>query len=462
LGALTESIVEFLAGDAFAAMPDGAAALAVNGFTDCLAVMVAGHDEPVTRLVRAQVQAAGAGAGSRMLLGERPCAPSQAALLGTTAAHALDFDDYAYSNHVSALLVPAIIAEAERSGASGRDMVAAYVAGFEVWGTVFKREPDHLHSRGWHPTGVFGPLGVAAALCRLRRLDADACRSAIGLAVASGGGVMDNFGTHAKPWQGGRAAEAGVVAMELAARGMHAGPDALDGSGGLMAALSPAGRVDRESPAGHLGHEWMAAGPSLNIKPHPTVGASQRAIDAAIQLHRDHAPEPGAIRRVTARVSEKHAAVMRLHRPRTAAEARFSLEFGVAAGLLNGRVGLAELNDGFVQDPRVQALLRKVEIVTGPDDDPSYPVGARFDTVSLELEDGRHIDSERVYRFRGHGDNPMSAPELRAKFEDCTVPQLGRAQSARLFESLRRLPELASAAEIPTLDFRQAPGPDQN
>jgi 2-methylcitrate dehydratase PrpD len=453
LGALTESIAGFLTGDALDAIPGAALDLAVDGFTDCLAVMVAGHGEPVTRLVREQVAAAGPGAGSRLLLTAQPCSPAQAALVGTTAAHALDFDDYAYSNHVSALLVPAVIAEAERCGASGHDMLAAYLAGFEVWGAVFKREPDHLHSKGWHPTGVFGPLGVAAALCRLRRLDAEQCRSAIGLAAASGGGVMDNFGTHDKPWQGGRAAEAGVVSVELAARGLRAGPDALDGSGGLLAALSPSGRVNRDSPADTLGRDWLAAGPSLNIKPHPTVGASQRGIDAAIQLHRDHAPDPEAIHRVTVRVSEKHAAVMRLHRPATAAEARFSLEFGVAAGLLLGRVGLAELDDGFVNSPRVQALLRKVEIVTGPDDDPTYPVGARFDTVSLEMAGGRVIESERVYRFRGHGDNPMSPTELRAKFDDCTLSRIGADQSKRLFEAVRGLPQLASAADLPTLEF---------
>lgn len=456
MGAFTESIVDFLAGDAFRKLPQEAVALAVGGFNDCLAVMVAGQDEPVTRLVREQVASGPVGSGSRLLLSDQACSPAQAALAGTTAAHALDFDDYAYSNHVSALLVPAIIAEAERCGAGGRDMVEAYVAGFEVWGAVFKREPDHLHSRGWHPTGVFGPLGVAAALCRLRRLDAGQCSSALGLAAASGGGVMDNFGTHAKPWQGGRAAEAGVVAVELAARGMRAGPDALDGRGGLMAALSPADRVDRASPAAKLGRQWLAAGPSLNIKPHPTVGASQRGIDAAIQLHRDHAPDPGRIRRVTARVSEKHAAVMRLHRPTTAGEARFSLEFGVAAGLIAGRVGLAELNDGFVNQPEVQALLRKVKIETGPDDDPSYPVGARFDTLSVEMEDGTVLESDRVYRFRGHGDNPMSERELRDKFEDCTVPRIGHEQADRLWSAVRRLPAITAAGEIPTLNYGKA------
>ena len=458
MGRLTESLVRFLCSDALASPPAAAVQTAIDGFTDCVAVMVAGRSAPVSRRLRRVVSARGGPGESRVGLSRERAPAAGAALAGTGAAHALDFDDYAYSNHVSALLVPAILAEADRHGADGADLVAAYLAGFEVWGTVFKREPDHLHSKGWHPTGVFGPLGVAAALARLRRLDPERTRHALGLAAASGGGVMDNFGAEAKPWQGARAAQAGVECVELAAAGLTAGPDALDGSGGLLAALSPAGRVDRASAAEGLGVRWIAAGPSLNLKRHPTVGASQRAIDAAIQLHDEHAPPPGDIARVVARVSEKHAAVMRLHRPKTASEARFSLEFGVAAGLIFGRVGLAELDDAVVGRPDVQALLRKVETEVGPDDDPSYPVGAKADSVRVELGDGSVLESEPVRRFLGHGENPMSEAQLREKFDDCTGGELGEAQGDALWRALRALPGLESTAALPTLRYASDDG----
>ena len=451
---LTESIVEFLSAEHTGEPPSAARLTAINGFTDCLGVMVAGESATVTRLLLSKVCELPGGGMSRLLLSAQRSAPAAATLVGVTSAHALDYDDYAYSNHVSALLVPAIIADAERVGASGAEMIQAYLAGFEVWGTLFKREPDHLHSKGWHPTGIFGALGVAAALCRLRRVDADTCRNALGLAAVSGGGVMDNFGSAAKCWQGGRAAEAGVVAVELACLGLDAGPHALDGDGGLMAALSPRQRVDRSSPALHLGRQWMSAAGSLNIKRHPTVGASQRAIDAAIQVHRDFSPDPESIARVTVRVSEKHAAVMRLHRPWTASEARFSLEFCVAAGLLFGRVGLAELRDPVVQSPEVQALIEKVHTETGPDDDPSYPVGARYDWLSVDMNDGRQLKSEWVYRFLGHGENPMSTDELQEKFMDCSVPRIGAASARELFDAARGLESLSSVHDLPTLSFQ--------
>lgn len=427
--------------------------VAADGFTDCVAVMIAGAHEPVTRNLLAHVVDRGGSGESRLLFGSRRATVGQATLVGVGAAHALDFDDYAFSNHVSALLVPAILAEADRTPTTGADMLRAYLAGFEVWGAVMKREPDHLHSKGWHPTGVFGPLGVAAALSRLRGLTGEQITNALGLAVANGGGVMDNFGTQAKPYQGARAAEAGVACVELALAGLDAGPDAIDGSGGLLAALSPASRADLSSPADGLGRDWLAARDGLNIKPHPTVGASQRAIDAAIQLHRDHAPDVAAIARVVARVSEKHAAVMRFPTPLNALEAKFSLEFGVAAGLIAGKVGLAELRDEFVARDDVQALMRKVHVEIGPDDDPEYPVGAKADSVALDLGDGRHVESEPVARFRGHGQNPMSRDELQSKFADCVAPVVGIDVAATLFDTLQNWRDAKGVDALPLLNL---------
>jgi 2-methylcitrate dehydratase PrpD len=451
MGILTESVVDFLQGTALRHAPEKSLALAAKGFTDCVAVMLAGHDEPVTQNIFRHIETIGGKSISRCLLGEKRATVAQSTVLGVAAAHALDFDDYAYSNHVSALLVPAILAEAERTPSSGPDLLRAYLAGFEVWAAVMKREPDHLHSKGWHPTGVFGAIGVAAALSWLRGLNARQTRNAIGLAAANGGGIMDNFGTQAKSYQGARAAEAGVACVELALEGVDAGPDAVDGTGGLLAALSPFGNCDLESPADWLGHHWVSSDDSLNIKLHPTVGASQRSIDAAIQLHRDTAPCIEGIHEIIVRVSEKHAAVMRFHRPETALEAKFSVEFAVAAGLIAGKVGLAELRDDFVRRDDVQQLIRKVRLEIGPDNDPDYPVGAIADTVAYQSSEGNWVESEPVHRFRGHGQNPMSNSEFLQKFLDCVAPGYGENTARSLFDTMQGVADFQSVDDIPVL-----------
>ena len=473
MGALTESILDFLCGDLPCHAPDEAREIAVTGFIDCLGVALAGAGQPVTRnLWRAEQ---GGAPESRVLLSGERTPAARAALIGSAAAHALDLDDYAFANHTSAVLVPPILAEAEVVGASGARMLGAYLAGFEVWSVLARREPDYMQGAGWHPTGVYGPVAAAAALCRLRGMARAETRNALGLAAAAGGGVMDNFGTQAKPYQAARAAEAGVAAVRRALAGLDAGPHALDGPGGFLQTISPKGRVDRESPAPELGRDWYMAGHGLNIKRYPVVGAAQRCVDAALQLRRDHGFNSAAVERVTARISKDHSSVMQFRLPSDAMQAKFSLEFAVAAALLTGRLGLAEMRDECVRRGDVQALMQKVERVEGPDDDPVYPVGARHDTVSVLLKDGSEIVSEPVYRYRGHGANPLSREELRAKFMDCAAslgkraspPSEGRMPSLQrvshgsgivpaelageLFGRLERLEELDGVEDLPEL-----------
>ena len=451
MGALTESVLDFLCGELPARAPEKARRIAVTGFIDCLGVALAGADQPV---VRNLLKSDGMGnPESRLLLSGERLPASAAALIGSVAAHALDLDDYAFANHTSAVLVPPILAEAEVAGASGARMIDGYLAGFEVWSVLARREQDYMQGAGWHPTGVYGPVGTAAALCRLRGMPRAATRNALGLAAAAGGGVMDNFGTQAKPYQAARAAEAGVAAVRRALAGLDAGPHALDGPGGFLQTISPNGRVDRAAPAPELGTDWYMAEHGLNIKRYPVVGAAQRCVDAAVQLRRDHGVDAAAIERVTARISKDHSSVMQFRLPSDAMQAKFSLEFAVASALLLGRLGLEEMRDDCVRRDDVQALMRRVHREEGPDDDPVYPVGARHDTVGLLLRDGSEIVSEPVYRYRGHGRNPLSESELRAKFMDCATftGAVSEGLAAKLFDGLSRLDELTGVAGLPEL-----------
>lgn len=453
MGRLTESLLDFIAAMPDRPLPASMIALARTGFTDAVGVMAAGVHEPVVARLMAYVGSQGGSAEARLLLGSQRARASDAALVGATAAQVLDYDDYAYHNHPSAVLVPAILAEAEATGAGGEAMVRAYITGYEVWAVVMKREPDHLHSKGWHPTAVFGAIGAAAALAVLRRLPRAVARDAMGLAVAYGGGVLANFGAMAKSFQGGKAAQTGVAAVRMALAGVDAGAGAIDGEQGLLAALSPAGRVDRESPAADLGEHWYGAAHGLNIKRYPMVGASQRVIDATLQCRRQNAIEPAAVTRICVHISRKHAAVMPFHRPQTALEAKFSLEFAAAAALLAGRVGLAELHDDFVRRDAVQAMMRKVVLEIGPDDDPVYPVGARADWVEIGDRQGNTYVSEKVERALGHGLNPMTAQQLREKFISCVCAGgHSEATAERLYRQLQNLQTLESAAALSLTD----------
>src|SRR5690606_28418863 len=139
-----------------------------------------------------------------------------------TAAHALDYDDVGLCGHPSAVLVPALLAEGERMQASGSQLLKAYLAGFETWAELISRDADQHHVKGWHPTAVFGTVGVAAAVACLRGLSQEDCIHALGIAASLAGGVVANFGSMTKPFHAGRASAAGIQAVDLAQAGMTA------------------------------------------------------------------------------------------------------------------------------------------------------------------------------------------------------------------------------------------------
>lgn len=422
------------------------------GFIDCGAVLLAGLCEPVAAATGRYLAAEPGRPEARVGFSPRRIGAARAALFNAVIAHAIDWDDYAYSNHPSAVLVPTLLASAERHGADGRAIAAAYVAGYEVWGNLMRREPGHLHSKGWHPTAVLGPVAAAVAAGVIARLDRRQMREAIALSCSFAGGVMANFGTMTKPLHAGRAAQAGIDAVDYVRAGIDAGATAIESPLGLLAALSPQGQVDLGTPFPSVDDQPLIERLGLNIKKYPTVGASQRVIDALLE-HLAAAPlDPSQVIEAIPLVSEKHAAVMPFHEPQSALEAKFSLEFVVAACLLRRQVGLAELDDAFVRSAPVRELMRKVRIETTTETDPGYPNAAPADFVRLRLADGQERITGKVRRATGHADRPLQPAQLWAKFSGCAEAAGLPAHEARaLFDALGRVDQWQSAADLPSV-----------
>ncbi|HUX23137.1 MAG TPA: MmgE/PrpD family protein, partial [Burkholderiales bacterium] len=346
--ALTLELGKFIAGLRYQDIPREAVNFIHTGFTDCVGVMLAGAREPAPQLLRAML--APAGGEATLLFGAGRASAPEAAWINGTAAHALDFDDVAQRGHPSTVLVPAILAEAEALGAAGDAMVLAYAAGYETWAELVRREPDHHHSKGWHPTGIFGAIGAAAACASLRRLDAEQAAHAIALGASQSAGLMSNFGTMTKPFHAGRAAHAGVVSARLAGKGFTAALDALEHPQGFLAAVSPAGKMDLDA-AIEAGRVWKLAKSGLSVKKYPLCFCTHRALDGMFDLLQVGKVDADQVRRVTVSTSRRNATILRNHAPQTGLEAKFSMEFAMASALIAGRAGLAELSDAFVRRP---------------------------------------------------------------------------------------------------------------
>jgi 2-methylcitrate dehydratase PrpD len=446
--ALTVGLGKFIAGLRYQDIPKEAVSFVHTGFADCVGVMIAGAIEPAPQLVRAMLSPAGTEA--TLLFGSGRASAPEAAWINGTAAHALDFDDVAQRGHPSAVLVPAILAEAEAIGASGEAMVCAYAAGYETWAELVRRDPDPHHNKGWHPTGIFGAIGAAAACASLRRLTAEQAAHAIALGASQSAGLMSNFGTMTKPFHAGRSAHAGVASARLAEKGFTASLDALEHPQGFLSAVSPAGRIDRES-AIEAGSIWKLARDGVAVKKYPLCYCTHRALDGMLDLLRADRVDAGKVSRVVVSTSPRYATILRNHAPQTGLEAKFSMEFAMASAMIAGRASPAELTDGFVRRPEVQALMRRVEVKQDEREDPAVPGHAIYDEVSIEADGGPRSRSIKVTKVRGGPDLPLAREELWAKFEGCAQAGALRVPARNLFDALMSLERLPQARDLPGL-----------
>jgi 2-methylcitrate dehydratase PrpD len=445
---LTRSLGKFVSELELAAIPADAMEVVHTGFADCVGTMIAGCVEDPPKILQRALSPP-PGDASLYLVGPRVPAP-EAAWINGTAAHALDYDDVALRGHPSAVLVPAILAEAESLGASGAQMATAYVAGYEVWSDLQRRDPDQHHEKGWHPTGIFGAVGAAAACASLRGLDAEKATHAIALGASQSAGLVSNFGTMTKPFHAGKSAHAGIIAARLAAAGFTASPDALEHPLGFLAATSPKGSVDRSSPT-QAGRAWSILTQRLSVKKYPLCYCTHRAIDGALDMLESERIGPADIKGITVSTSRRNTKVLRNSRPQTGLEAKFSMQFAMASAIAARRVGLTELTDAFVQRKEIQALLPKVEVVPDDREDPKRLGASPYDLVVIETNDGRRLESARVSLERGSPELPLSREELWVKFEACFAvgnPSLDPRAAFDALMSLERQPGVRAFANL--------------
>ncbi len=442
---LTREMGQFLATLRYDALPPQSIETVRLGFTDCIACLITGWNQPVTRTA-----ARGLGIvhdGANTPLHALKAAAQDRALLYGVASHAIDYDDTGMAGHPSAILVPTILAEAAESGSDGRKMITAYVGGYEIWSEMTRREPDQLHRKGWHPTAMLGTIAAAAAVSVLRGHDAEMATRTLGVAASLAGGIVGNFGSMTKPYQVGRAAQTGLLAARLAEAGLTSTDTAIEDDLGFLRAVSPNGAVDLTAPS-MLGKEWGILRTGINIKLYPVCYAIHRALDAVIDMRAKSPVKPEEVDAIELEIGQTQAEILRVHRPTNGLDAKISGEFAMASAIVAGACGNAELTDAFVNRRDVQDLIGKVRFHTTSERDKLEPAHSPFDRVSLVLKDGRKLTTEAVTRPRGHFERGVEADKMWVKFEDCAKPTLGEHGARNLFDTIQNLERLGSVADF--------------
>ncbi|QET06136.1 MmgE/PrpD family protein [Cupriavidus pauculus] len=422
-GGAARRIAEFASGFGAHDLDPGLLEAVGRAFIDTYGVGLAGRNEPPAVKARRYARVAAGGdawhaslANSARCWGDGERLPVElAALVNGVAAHVLDYDDVTspMRGHPSVALLPALVALGESLDADGAALAAAYVVGFEVICKLSRAYAVHHYAKGWHSTSSIGTIAAAVACAHLLKLDVPGIVHAIGLAVAQTAGTRANFGTDAKSFQAGQCNAAALRAALLAKEGFDAAPGALDGQFGYTALYADEASLDDElATLGHGTLELLRSG--IEVKKYPLCYATHRAIDGMLDLRAEHALTLGDIETVAIFTSAGALTPLIHHRPQTGLEAKFSLEYAMVAALLDGHVTLASFTDDAVQRPAAQAALSRVTGQSSADGQ----VFPRWTHIDLTLRNGRRL-SRRVDSLRGSAALPLSAAELKSKFDDC-------------------------------------------
>lgn len=460
---LTRALAEFVVNGSYAALPGEVIELGKKSLLDGLGLALAGGRAKSGALVESYLSSLGfaaTGGGGSTVIGTALRLPVRfAAFANGVAIHADDFDDtqlslapdrvYGLLTHPTVPVLPGVLAQAEADDRSGRDLLLAYHLGVEVECKVAEAIHPRHYQQGFHSTGTCGPFGAAAALAKLRGLDVGGTCRALGIAGAESSGLRENFGTMTKPFQAGHAAESGVVAADLAALGWTAAEDILEAARGFFQAAG--GGFDPGSIVGKLGQPWTFQTPGVSIKPYPSGSLTHPGMTEMARLIREHGLTAGGVARVEVGTNRNMPTALIHHQPRTDLQAKFSMEFCMAALLTTGgKAGLTEFSDEFVNRPDVQDLLRRVRFYVNPEAE-----AAGYDKmttiIDVFLRDGRKV-SGRADFGKGSPQNPMSYAEVADKFRGCAdFARWPRERAERIIERVARFETLASVRELTTL-----------
>jgi 2-methylcitrate dehydratase PrpD len=445
----TGAVVDFIGRASFAGLPTEAIAIAKRCIVDGLGVLLAGSTQDAGRILHEHVRGTDPRTDSTVF-GRAPfkTGAAAAALVNGTSGHALDWDDtqlatsadriFGLLTHPTMPPLVAALAIGERQKISGQQFLEAFLTGFEVECKIAEAIHPNHYKKGFHSSGTVGTFGAAVAAAKLLGLDAAQVAHTLAIAASSASGIRVSFGSMTKPLHVGRAAQNGIVAAELAARGFTGGKDALDPPWGFFQTFSHGEGFDPQRIVGVLGDPHTIVSPGVSIKPYPCGVLGHPTMDAMRRLVITHDVQPEQIKAIRVRAGSNNLNPLRYPIANNELEAKFCPAFMVSAIALRRKAGIHEFNDEFVQSAPVQQLMRKVERVLDPEIEAKGWEKIRS-TVEVDLADGATLVEHADERYRGGPDLPFTRDELYEKWSDCASLVLSAAAIDEVFELVEGL-----------------------
>ncbi|MBT8334019.1 MAG: MmgE/PrpD family protein [Deltaproteobacteria bacterium] len=457
---VTSQAIQFVESITFEDIPQEALRIGTRCILDGAGLFVAGTDESSVKILAADVREQG-GVEDALLLGhgkQKVPAALAARVLGT-AAHAHDWDDsqvsvdpdhmYGLLSHPTTAPLSGALAASQKVGeVSGSTFMLGFLTGFEVECKISEWLFPQHYKRGMHSTGTVGTFGSFVAAAKIMGLTGEQLRCGFGIAASLAAGIRVNFGTMTKPLHAGRAAENGLIAAILAAKGFTADAHALDGPWGFFAVHG--GGVSEEKIKQGIGQVWSIVNPGVSIKPYPCGVLTHPSMDLMLSLVKENDIAYERIESVTLYAGSNILSPIRYPIATNHLEAKFSLPAELAMIAINRKAGKKEFSDPFVQSEAMQKLQRKIKTEHDPEIE-KLGFDKMRSRISIKLISGEVIEGSADERYRGGPEHPLTDAELEGKVAACCEGILDDAEQRTLIQTVWNLKEMEDACGLAEL-----------
>ena len=432
---LTKTLCAHLAAARFTDLSPAAQREARRGVLDWIGCALAGSTHPTIAKLLDVLQEAGGRAQATVLGHSLKLGRLDAPLANGQMGHVLDFDDTHMGGvvlHASSPVLAALFSLAERTGATGAELMLAYATGFEAGIRSGWTAPGH-HKGGWHLTGTLGTIAAAAAAGKLIGLNAQQLTHAMGIAATQAAGMQQNRGTMCKSFHAGKAAQNGVLAALLAERGFDSTQEIIEGRRGFCRVYSDKAAPERLTEG--LGEKWLIE--TNGHKPYACGVVLHPLIDAVIAIRNREHIDPATVSEIELRVHPFVLSITDVVEPSSGLQSKFSTVHSAAVALIDGAAGIAQYADARAADPAVAALRRKVKATAD--------ATLASDEAYASVIAGGQRHEVHIAHASGTAANPMSDAAIESKFLANATPVIGADRAKRACDyvwSLERQPDV--------------------
>ena len=441
---ITQELARYCHGLRFQQLPQEVVDRVKYFFLDFIGVTCRGSQEDSSKSVYHFVRGLGHGHREGVIIGTKERAPHlYSALANGTSAHAIEMDDVnnEASLHPGVVAFPAALATSEMVGGAGKKFIEAVVLGYEVMIRLGRAlGAQNSYKRGFHPTGTCGSFGSSVASSKILGLDEQGLLSALGIAGSQAAGSMEYLaqGAWTKRFHAGWAAHSGMIAAQLARKGFRGPTSIIEGRDGFLRAYSNGADPSKVLEGLGSGFEIL----HTSVKPHGCCRYMQPPIDAILEIVKENDLSPEKVEKVRVGILRAGAHLIaepleEKYSPQSIVDAQFSMPFGAAIAVLYRKAGLGEFHLSRIRSEEVKRMMRRVECVTDPDLEKTFPK-QWCATAEILTKDGKRYFTKVEY-CKGDPENPLSWDELIEKFHDLSSRFMTKERRLKIVDRVRSL-----------------------